>query len=151
MGRCGEFFSERGVPWKPWNLSGSATGMVLVSHMVSIQDNTSGHLQLLWTELAIVLIVAVILSLSKYHPPPACYDYIPPFVGEDYFCDAAQDGLQTDLLWTSYMGSDCLCCGNRSRFYKQLPQPTTDDIEMRVCKDEDDENIGLEYVFIYVR
>ena len=24
-GRCGEFFAERGVPWKPWNLSGSAT------------------------------------------------------------------------------------------------------------------------------
>ena len=83
------------------------------------------------------------------HPQPAMI--VPPFVGEDYFCDAAEDGLQTDLLWTSYMGSDCLCCGNRSRFYKQLPQPTTDDIEMRVCKDEDDENIGLEYVFIYVR
>ena len=25
VGRCGEFFAERGVPWKPWNLSGSAT------------------------------------------------------------------------------------------------------------------------------
>ena len=25
MGRCGECFAERGVPWKPWNLSGSAT------------------------------------------------------------------------------------------------------------------------------
>ena len=23
--RCDEFFAERGVPWKPWNLSGSAT------------------------------------------------------------------------------------------------------------------------------
>ena len=82
------------------------------------------------------------------HPQPAMI--VPPFVGEDYFCDAAADGLQTDKLWTS-IGTDCLCCGNRSHFYKQLPQPTTDDIEMRVCKDEDDENIGLEYVLIYVR
>ena len=43
------------------------------------------------------------------HPQPDMI--VPPFVGEDYFCDAAEDGLQTDPLWT---GTDCLCCANRS-------------------------------------
>ena len=57
----------------------------------------------------------------------------PPFVGEDYFCDAGNEefmtgetGLQTDPLWD---GTNCLCCvsDNPPWFYKQLPQPTTDD------------------------
>ena len=54
-------------------------------------------------------------------------------MGEDYFCDAGNEefmtgetGLQTDPLWD---GTDCLCCvsDNPPWFYKQLPQPTTDD------------------------
>ena len=79
----------------------------------------------------------------------------PLFVGEDYFCDAGNDkfmtgetGLQTDPLWD---GTDCLCCDNPPWFYKQLPQPTTDIIEMRVCKKESSENIGITEVEIYVQ
>ena len=80
---------------------------------------------------------------------------LPSFVGEDYFCDAGNEeftdgefGLQTDPLWD---GTDCLCCDNPPWFYKHLPQPTTDDIEMRVYKDEDDEDIGIQEVEIYVQ
>ena len=79
----------------------------------------------------------------------------PPFVGDDYFCDAGNEEftddefvLQTDPLWD---GTDCLCCDNPPWFYKQLPQPTTDDIEMRVCKKEDSENIGITEVEVYVQ
>ena len=80
---------------------------------------------------------------------------LPPFVGEDYFCDAGnvefmtgETGLQTDPLWD---GTDCLCCANPPWFYKQLPQPTIDDIEMRVCRDEGNENIAIEVVNIYIQ
>ena len=82
---------------------------------------------------------------------------VPPFVGEDYFCDAGNEeftdgetGLQTDPLWD---GTDCLCCDNPPWFYKQLPQPTTDDIEMRVCRDEEasNEGIAVQLVEIYVQ
>ena len=80
---------------------------------------------------------------------------VPDFVGEDFFCDAGDEvflvgdeGLQTDPLWD---GTDCLCCDNPPWFYKQLPQPTTDDIEMRVCKDEYNENIAITQVKIYVQ
>ena len=79
----------------------------------------------------------------------------PPFVGEDYFCDAGDEefmtgetGLQTDSLWDE---TDCLCCDNPPWFYKQLPHPTTDDIEMRVCKNENDENIAITEFKIYVQ
>ena len=79
----------------------------------------------------------------------------PPFVGEDYFCDAGNEefmtgetGLQTDPLWD---GTDCLCCDNPPWFYKQLPQPTTDDIEMRLCRDDANENIAIEVVNIYIQ
>ena len=81
----------------------------------------------------------------------------PPFVGEDYFCDAGNEefmtgetGLQTDPLWE---GTNCLCCvsDNPPWFYKQLPQPTTDDIQMRVCKDEIKENIAITEIEIYVQ
>ena len=85
--------------------------------------------------------------------------YPPPFVGEDYFCDAGNEefvtgetGLQIDPLWDDSTG--CLCCtsDNPPWFYKQLPQSTDDDIEMRVCKDEsdDNENIAVAEVEIYV-
>ena len=38
--------------------------------MELVQDNTSGHLQLPWTELAIVLVVAVIVPV-KIPPTPS--------------------------------------------------------------------------------
>ena len=81
----------------------------------------------------------------------------PPFVGEDYFCDADNEefmigeyGLHTNPLWD---GTDCLCCDNPPWFYKQLPQPTTDDIEMRVCTDQvsSNENIGVQEIEVYVQ
>ena len=80
----------------------------------------------------------------------------PPFVKEDYFCDAGNEefmtgetGLQIDPLWG---GTDCLCCDNPPWFYKQLPQPTTDDIEMRVCNNESNgENIGIQEIEIYIQ
>ena len=86
---------------------------------------------------------------------------LPPFVGEDYFCDAGNEdfmdsetGLQTDPLWDRAQ-MECVCRGGASVnppwFYKQLPQATTDDIEMRVCKDENGENIALTEIDIYVR
>ena len=83
----------------------------------------------------------------------------------DYFCDT---GLETfsdgdppgfvgaDPLWD---GAGCeppnTCCSFNTPpwFYKQLPQPTTDDIEMRVCRNEDasHEDIAIEMIEIYVQ
>ena len=88
--------------------------------------------------------------------------YIPSFVGNDYFCDTASlTGFQKQLytddpLWDGAgCGPNNTCCSfnNPPWFYKELPKPTADDIEMRVCRDEDrfNEDIELEVVDIFVR
>ena len=87
----------------------------------------------------------------------------PSYVGKDYFCDTAEERTvdtstiyADDPLWD---GAGCApqntCCSfnNPPWFYKQLLQNTTDDIEMRVCRDQDhnDEDIVIEVVDIYVQ
>ena len=92
---------------------------------------------------------------------------VPPFVGEDYFCESgvneAWDASRhnytfhsNDTLWD---GEDCLpsstCCSqhNPPYFIKQLPTPTTDDIEARVCLHtrSANANIAVELVELYVQ
>ncbi len=90
---------------------------------------------------------------------------VPPFIGQDYFCETASRQLLSldnafiffpdDPVWD---GQGCegtsTCCefNNPPWFCKQLPQPTTDDIELRLCGDEDTENedTPLELVEIYI-
>ena len=83
----------------------------------------------------------------------------PSFVGNDYFCEAH---IATDysinlnnLMWD---GKDCgssHCCSfnNPPWFSKQLLQPTTDDVEMRVCRDQSqaDEDIAVQSYEIYIK
>ena len=72
-------------------------------------------------------------------------DTVPLFVGSDYFCDSAVRGSNATLgvfysydpLWDGQgCGSTSTCCefNDPKWFCKQLPQPTTDDIEMRLCE-----------------
>ena len=92
--------------------------------------------------------------------------HIPPFVGNDYFCESGVnepwdwDRLITlhsnDILWD---GEDCLssstCCSlhNPPYFVKQLSTPTTDDIEARICLDDpsSSDNIAVELIELYVQ
>ena len=89
---------------------------------------------------------------------------VPPFVGEDYFCESGMNEPwngrytlhSTDTLWD---GEDCLpsstCCSqhNPPYFIKQLPTPTTDDIEARMCLYWISiyGNIAVELVELYVQ
>ena len=83
----------------------------------------------------------------------------PEYVGNDYFCDTRfrESGIDRELvLW---QGTDCTssnaCCSfnNPPWFYKRLPQHTTDDIEMRVCRDEDSgsEDVFIQIAEVYIR
>ena len=87
---------------------------------------------------------------------------IPPFVGHDYFCDTGSENhfqlifYGDDPLWD---GEGCgefnTCCSWNTPpwFMKQLSSPTSDDIEMRLCCDQNrsDEDITVETVEIYVQ
>ena len=87
----------------------------------------------------------------------------PDFVGDDYFCATASSGAFVngffygdDPLWDGVgCGPLNSCCSlnNPPWFYKQLPQPTTDDIEMRVCRDQvvSDESVTIDMIEIYIQ
>ena len=91
---------------------------------------------------------------------------VPPFVGNDYFCESGVNEPwggsryytlhSNDPLWD---GENCLssstCCSlhNPPYFVKQLPTPTTDDIEARICLRRSLQwaNIAVELVELYVQ
>ncbi len=86
---------------------------------------------------------------------------IPDFVSNDYFCDtgsredAGFEFYDSDPLWDGAgCGEVSSCCtfNNPPWFYKSLIA-TSDDIEMRVCRDSPvaNEDILLEIVELYVR
>ena len=69
---------------------------------------------------------------------------VPSFIDNDYFCDTGNRGpgyshtafYLNDPLWDGEgCGSTSSCCEFNSPpwFYKSLPQPTTDDLEIRLC------------------
>ena len=90
----------------------------------------------------------------------------PAFVGNDYFCDTGSTHTWSytfypdDPLWD---GAGCgpanTCCTLNSPpwFRKQLPSSTTDNIEMRMCRDQNaitnnrpDEETPIEILEIYI-
>ena len=85
---------------------------------------------------------------------------IPPFVGEDYFCESGVSSGSTsgfhpdDPLWD---GKGCTgssrCCSfnNPPYFVKQLPSSTSDDIEARLCLLNGNEDSPIEFIELYVK
>ena len=87
---------------------------------------------------------------------------IPPFVGDDYFCDTgSRDGVAfqfypEDPLWD---GNGCgplsTCCSLNDPpwFFKQVTENSRDDLELRVCRDSGaaNEDNPFEIVELYVR
>jgi hypothetical protein len=71
----------------------------------------------------------------------------PAAVGSNYFCDKGVlwDGISCDMPYCSF--------NNPPWFYRHLPQPTTDDIEMRVCRDQDrdNEDVLIEVMEMYIQ
>ena len=90
----------------------------------------------------------------------------PNFVGSDYYCESALKGppweppilYYNDTLWDrqNCIGLERTCCDppNLPWFCKELPQPTTDDLEFRICADEPrntNEDIPIDLVELYIQ
>ena len=85
----------------------------------------------------------------------------PDFVGEDYFCEAGtnyvtQEGrfYPDDPLWDGEgCGPNSGCCefNNPPWFLTTLEEPTCDDIEVRICAGNIQEDAPIELVEIYVK
>ena len=96
------------------------------------------------------------------------YIPIPPFVGEDYFCESGYvyPGYRistlehtfhsNDTLWDGedcHFSSSCCSLHNPPYFTKSLGQSTTDDLELRMCHSHDirHSNTAVELVELYVK
>ena len=87
----------------------------------------------------------------------------PPFVGNDYFCESAPRTwpgplrlFPNNVLWDGQgCGTNNRCCQLNSPpwFTKVLPNPTSDNIELRLCLYDPQtvSNIALELLEIYVK
>ena len=87
---------------------------------------------------------------------------IPSFVGRDYFCESGVNSGSSaggifypdDPLWD---GEDCSnsssCCSlnNPPYFTKQLPSPTSDPIEARLCRLDGEDDSPVEFMELYVK
>ena len=87
---------------------------------------------------------------------------VPPFIGNDYYCDSAVDSnavpgrFYNTTMWT---GEGCtppnFCCSRSGMpwFCKTLPVPTTDYIEIRNCHNDpvSNEETALDLIEIYIR
>ena len=89
---------------------------------------------------------------------------IPSYIGEDYFCETGVPPGESyssvfysdDPLWDGNgCGPTSTCCtfNDPPWFCQQLPQTTTDDIEVRLCSIQDiaAENVPVELIEIYVK
>ena len=70
----------------------------------------------------------------------------PPFISTDYYCESGVENCcdfinnpYNDILWDGQQcdGGEALCCthSNMPWFIKTLNETTTEDIELRICKD----------------
>ena len=85
------------------------------------------------------------------------------FIGTNYFCDSAASSIASGMRYPNNplfdgVGCDAMtnqCCSfnNPPRFYRQLPQSTADDLEIRACRDESgtNENSLIQSIELYVR
>ena len=107
---------------------------------VSLTYGSVGSRKHIWTFAA---------SYSDNSMQCSCSDLqeVPSFVGRDFFCEtgsraeSAYDDIafEDDPLWDGEgcdSQADCCLFNNPPWFCKELPEPTTDDIEMRVCLNE---------------
>ena len=83
---------------------------------------------------------------------------VPAFVGEDYYCDTGSQIISGGLFEKQlFQGTPCkqhpTCCRDGPIFCQTLAKPTTDDVEVRICADQNiiDEDIPIEAVELYVR
>ena len=133
---------------------------------ISLTHGAAGSRQHIWS------FVAAIYEDSTHLRQDVCpctdsnsnWPYqVPSFIGNNYFCDTGNPGpgvsltevYQDDPLWDGEgCGPSSTCCqlNNPPWFCTTLPQPTTDDIELRNCANEgtSNEDTLVQLVDIYV-
>ena len=84
----------------------------------------------------------------------SCNFEVPGFVGSDYSCQIVPECSLSDdstCRLVEVWNDDNQCNGN-STFYRNLTQTTTENLEMRLCRDQptSDEDISISFIEIFV-
>ena len=132
---------------------------------VSLTHGLPGARQHIWT-FACGLTERVHSSYPSNSCPCVSGTVAPSFVGSDYFCESGNPGpsfsgvlYASDPLWDGQGCGSPPCCELSSPpgvtapwFCKQLPQATTDDIEARICSNQDpsNEDTPIELIELYI-
>ena len=134
---------------------------------VSLTPGSPGGRQHIWTFAAGLFEADSRDQARSVYCPCVFGRAAPSYVGNDYFCESGNPGTSwTDVIYASdplWDGQGCVappCCELSSPpgvtapwFCKQLPQATTNDIELRICRDSlaGDEDTPVELVELYIR
>ena len=137
---------------------------------VSLTHGSPGSRQHIWTFAA-----GLVENNPSSYPQWSCpcadraqaRSLVPSFVGNDYFCESGNPGpsytsgrfYANDPLWDGQGCGSSSCCElsyppgvTPPLFWKQLPQTTTDDIEVRICRDQDsNEDTPIELIEVYIQ
>ncbi len=121
---------------------------------LSVTHGSAGSREHVWTFAA-----GVTDSPSIYSYKCPCYGGpdAPPFTGNDYFCESGTADISggtfypDDPLWDGQgcpSGNDCCSFSNPPWFTRQLDNPTNDDIEVRLCLQEnlEFEDVPVEWI-----
>ena len=127
---------------------------------VSITHGSAGSRQHVWS------FVSALGDVFASRPEFSCscssssnWPYSTSFVGNDYFCDTGNHAsvysngpFPDDPLWDG-AGPSSTCCtfNNPPWFCKTLPQPTTDDLEVRICDEDAFRDTPIQLMEIYVQ
>ena len=136
---------------------------------LSLTHGSAGSRQHIWTFAAALLendpnYAGLSLNVCPCTNTDFNYPHqVPSFIGNNYFCDTANTGpgyLSSDIfpenpLWDGEgCGPTNACCqfNNPPWFCTTLPQPTTDDIELRICSTQgiSNEDVYVQLLDIYV-
>ena len=86
----------------------------------------------------------------------------PAFVKDDYYCESGTTGpaihanfYLSDPLWDGKgcpAGNGCCAQMGMPKFYRKTLEPSSENIEVRICKNEphSDEDVAIEELYIYV-
>jgi hypothetical protein len=87
---------------------------------------------------------------SPHCPCENIHAPLPPFIGDDYFCDDVRNGA----LWDGAQCTTSCCTFNSPPWFNvTLPVPTSDTIEVRICADQTfaNEKTQISVMDIYVK
>ena len=100
-------------------------------------------------------LAATVPQHSRMAGCTSCNYLVPRFVGSDYSCQRVPDcnSLSDDSTCRLIeVWNDDNQCNGGKMFYRNLAQTTTEDLEMRLCRDQatSDEDIFITFIEIFV-